>query len=136
MAEETKTNARDFDSSVLFLKCSVCGTSEKLLRCARCKTVAYCGREHQIRDWKIHRRACKPTQQTKTVENEPEPVTVTKSYTALTTATDNTCADSHECLDIQGEQSQSQRNEDVSDSASGGKLSVIASLTIILYYYY
>lgn len=39
--------------------CSVCGSSEHLLRCARCRTVYYCSKEHQRKDWKRHKVLCK-----------------------------------------------------------------------------
>ena len=42
------------------LPCKVCGKTEKTMRCARCKVVAYCGKEHQKADWKVHKRACEP----------------------------------------------------------------------------
>jgi hypothetical protein len=41
----------------------VCGKSVAIKRCARCKTVAYCGIEHQRKDWKIHKRFCVPADQ-------------------------------------------------------------------------
>jgi hypothetical protein len=40
--------------------CKVCGKSVGMKRCARCKTVAYCGTEHQRVDWKIHKKFCVP----------------------------------------------------------------------------
>lgn len=40
--------------------CKVCGKSVGMKRCARCKTVAYCGTEHQRVDWKIHKIFCVP----------------------------------------------------------------------------
>jgi hypothetical protein len=39
------------------------GKSVAIRRCARCKTVAYCGNEHQRKDWKIHKRFCVPANQ-------------------------------------------------------------------------
>jgi len=32
----------------------------KMARCARCKVVFYCGREHQTLHWKAHKQSCKP----------------------------------------------------------------------------
>ncbi|KAM4067861.1 MYND finger domain-containing protein [Hirsutella rhossiliensis] len=29
-------------------------------RCSRCLTVAYCSRQHQKEDWKVHKKGCKP----------------------------------------------------------------------------
>jgi hypothetical protein len=44
--------------SVEVLRCRVCGKTEEMMRCARCKVVGYCGREHQKEDWKVHKRSC------------------------------------------------------------------------------
>ena len=49
-------------------RCRACGATEgqgangvsKLLKCTRCKAVAYCGKECQRADWKKHRMECKP----------------------------------------------------------------------------
>lgn len=38
--------------------CAVCNRTDKLLRCSRCKTVFYCTKEHQKRDWKRHKEFC------------------------------------------------------------------------------
>lgn len=39
------------------LPCKVCAnTKMKRKRCARCKVVAYCGKEHRKADWKVHER--------------------------------------------------------------------------------
>lgn len=41
-------------------RCTVCGT-ETTKTCSRCKTVFYCGAEHQKADWKRHSKtACFP----------------------------------------------------------------------------
>lgn len=40
--------------------CAVCGAGGDLKACARCGTVAYCGKEHQLADWKGgHKHSCK-----------------------------------------------------------------------------
>lgn len=40
--------------------CHVCKTpSEQLKICGNCKTLAYCSKEHQKHDWKIHKDICK-----------------------------------------------------------------------------
>lgn len=38
--------------------CNVCGKVGEVKRCGRCKVVAYCGKEHQKVDWKVHKRTC------------------------------------------------------------------------------
>lgn len=42
------------------LYCTICGRTEGAKRCGRCKVVAYCGREHQKLDWKLHKEICVP----------------------------------------------------------------------------
>ncbi|KAH6984448.1 hypothetical protein BKA56DRAFT_654850 [Ilyonectria sp. MPI-CAGE-AT-0026] len=38
--------------------CAVCGKMEGIKKCGRCKAVAYCSKDHQKADWKIHERVC------------------------------------------------------------------------------
>lgn len=40
-------------------KCRICGGIVNLKVCAKCKTVAYCSKEHQKQDWKSHKELCK-----------------------------------------------------------------------------
>jgi hypothetical protein len=40
------------------VSCNICGKSDKTLKCGQCKVVAYCGKEHQKADWKVHKRIC------------------------------------------------------------------------------
>ena len=41
-------------------KCQVCEKTEgKLLKCAGCEKVFYCGAECQKKDWKEHKPVCK-----------------------------------------------------------------------------
>jgi len=44
------------------IKCNVCLTAkpEGISRCSRCRTRAYCSRECQKSDWKIHKLYCRP----------------------------------------------------------------------------
>lgn len=41
-------------------KCKICGKSENLSRCSRCKATWYCSRAHQEEDWTEHCLGCKP----------------------------------------------------------------------------
>jgi hypothetical protein len=49
LSDEMRTEGKD---------CKVCGKSEGVKRCARCKAVVYCGIEHQKADWKTHKLFC------------------------------------------------------------------------------
>ena len=42
--------------------CDYCkaGSAAKLLKCSRCKSVAYCDKECQQKAWKAHKKACSP----------------------------------------------------------------------------
>ena len=42
-------------------KCAVCGKTEGLMACSRCKTTMYCSPQHQKEDWKRHKPLCKPS---------------------------------------------------------------------------
>lgn len=41
-----------------YTTCQICEKSDDLKRCAKCKQVLYCSREHQVQDWKIHKTKC------------------------------------------------------------------------------
>ncbi|KAI9745918.1 MAG: hypothetical protein M1818_000599 [Claussenomyces sp. TS43310] len=45
-------------NTVEILPCRVCRKTEATKKCAQCMLVAYCGREHQKADWKVHKRLC------------------------------------------------------------------------------
>ena len=55
--EEQPDTAEEQISSNTELPCKLCGKLGK--RCTGCRTVAYCGREHQRQDWESHKGACK-----------------------------------------------------------------------------
>lgn len=46
-------------SSSSSFRCRVCGTSEKLQRCGRCRLVCYCSTQHQRADWPSHKEVCR-----------------------------------------------------------------------------
>jgi hypothetical protein len=43
-------------------ECAVCGKTENLKRCSRCKIRYYCTSEHQLSDWKTHKKECQKLQ--------------------------------------------------------------------------
>lgn len=47
--------------------CAVCGVSAKLF-CSACKSVKYCGADHQRQHWKKHKIDCRPFK----IEQDPE----------------------------------------------------------------
>lgn len=53
--------------------CELCGKMENLLKCGRCLNSFYCSKEHQIQDWKQHKRMCKDAKKTQTQPRTPEP---------------------------------------------------------------
>ena len=59
-APSAKVQAR----SGIETSCKVCGAPDKL--CLGCKLVAYCSKEHQSQDWKLHKSVCKGKQKAST----------------------------------------------------------------------
>lgn len=55
MAEDVKKRSASGDENK---KCAICGATNNLLRCSRCKSAWYCGQAHQIQDWPTHQRIC------------------------------------------------------------------------------
>lgn len=68
------------------LKCAVCDKPEDLMRCARCKQVWYCSRDHQRNDWPSHKLTCGQSEvknpakkeDEETLDSEKEEATVKK----------------------------------------------------------
>jgi hypothetical protein len=58
MAESQGQGATRPSAHVGNKSCRICGKTERIMKCARCKAVAYCGREHQRADWKVHKTSC------------------------------------------------------------------------------
>ncbi|KAK6527732.1 hypothetical protein TWF694_004712 [Orbilia ellipsospora] len=66
-------------SETLKTSCSLCNSTENLNRCAGCKVVQYCSRDHQTLDWPSHRPSCvkvkkafqKLNQEEETLRNHP-----------------------------------------------------------------
>ena len=42
------------------IPCKICGQLDGVKKCTRCKAVAYCGKEHQKEDRKMHKKICTP----------------------------------------------------------------------------
>ncbi|XP_063977315.1 egl nine homolog 1 [Diachasmimorpha longicaudata] len=58
MSAPTVSRAQATSVVVSSVECALCGCSDRLLRCSRCKSVVYCTKEHQKLDWKRHRAHC------------------------------------------------------------------------------
>lgn len=58
----------DGDKEEILIKCNACLTAkpEGISRCNRCRTRAYCSRECQKNDWKMHKLYCRPRLPSKT----------------------------------------------------------------------
>lgn len=54
----TNGTATNEPNTTEILPCKACQTTTGTKRRARCKVVAYCGREHQKQDWTAHKKAC------------------------------------------------------------------------------
>ena len=39
--------------------CELCGQKDNLKVCARCRSVSYCSRDHQVKHWPIHKVTCR-----------------------------------------------------------------------------
>jgi hypothetical protein len=68
--EKNEPRKRDLEtSSISFntptipvdMHCHVCGSSENLKLCSRCKSVCYCSPTCQKKDWSKHKAGCKTT---------------------------------------------------------------------------
>lgn len=57
-APVSSTGGSSTGTALEIMPCKVCGDTKETKRCGQCKSVAYCGREHQKADWKSHKEIC------------------------------------------------------------------------------
>lgn len=58
LTSRAQTFNGDGTATDVTVKCYICNKTDKLLRCARCKAIVYCSKEHQKFDWKRHKAYC------------------------------------------------------------------------------
>nr|WNL52994.1 prolyl 4-hydroxylase 2A [Sinonovacula constricta] len=68
--------------------CAVCGTDNNLKVCSRCKSVAYCSKDHQTSDWPAHKVQCKRSSKSGTVKQKSDAVADDKPTKAMELMTD------------------------------------------------
>ena len=56
-------------------QCNICGTTQKLLRCAKCKAIYYCSTDHQHLDWPTHKQECRALAKQRQINNRLQQVT-------------------------------------------------------------
>lgn len=56
-------------------QCSICGTTQKLLRCAKCKAIYYCSTDHQHLDWPTHKLKCRALAKQRQINNRLQQLT-------------------------------------------------------------
>ncbi|XP_065368416.1 hypoxia-inducible factor prolyl hydroxylase [Calliphora vicina] len=56
-------------------QCSICGTTQKLLRCAKCKAIYYCSTDHQHLDWPTHKQECRALAKQRQINNRLQQLT-------------------------------------------------------------
>ncbi|KAH8250194.1 hypothetical protein KR026_007344 [Drosophila bipectinata] len=64
---------KNCESDMDIARCSICGTQQQLLRCAKCKTVYYCSPAHQLLDWPSHRQDCRLLARQRAASNNNKP---------------------------------------------------------------
>lgn len=57
-------------------QCAICGTTVKLLRCAKCKCIYYCSTDHQHRDWPTHKQECRQLAKQRQINNRLQQLTI------------------------------------------------------------
>ncbi|XP_041468755.1 prolyl hydroxylase EGLN3-like [Lytechinus variegatus] len=76
MAEkEGRVDPRSGKSETTCNSCVTCGSTENIKQCAKCLSVAYCSKEHQVQDWKKHRKNCKKLLQNGKQNDDRSPIT-------------------------------------------------------------
>lgn len=58
MDENFQDNSGPAGQCIEIMACQVCGRTEGIKRCGRCKAIGYCGTDHQKADWKVHKMMC------------------------------------------------------------------------------
>ncbi|XP_067115574.1 prolyl hydroxylase EGLN3-like isoform X1 [Osmerus mordax] len=67
--DSAKKSGEDMDRQY----CELCGQMENLLKCGRCRNSFYCSKEHQIQDWKRHKRMCNEAKKPLCQPRPPDP---------------------------------------------------------------
>jgi len=114
--------------------CNLCGCSQNVFRCSRCHRAYYCCKEHQEKDWKVHKVRCRvPSLEEKEADCEPVGnLTVDSSSTdsaahhqvsVIGTALLNSISESgHEVCDVMPQQATDGRKNSVTDSMGSIRL--------------
>lgn len=63
--------------------CELCGVSENLSRCARCRVAFYCCKDHQKQDWKRHKVTCKKLECVDSVEKKYGHIISNQTHTTI-----------------------------------------------------
>src|SRR5690349_111062 len=56
--ENFQDNSGPVGQCMEIMACQVCGRTEGIKGCGRCRVIGYCGAEHQKADWKVHKMMC------------------------------------------------------------------------------
>jgi MYND finger len=58
LQESPKPSLPPVEKEYIVHTCKICGKGGRL--CIQCRSIAYCGTEHQKQDWKSHKQDCRP----------------------------------------------------------------------------
>ncbi|XP_034662269.1 egl nine homolog 1 isoform X1 [Drosophila subobscura] len=84
-AKDTGNRNRNRDRDMETPRCSICGTTQQLLRCAKCKAIYYCSAAHQHMDWPNHRQDCRLLARQKNNNNKMQQMQQLQQAVAATT---------------------------------------------------